>query len=222
MLLEIKDLDKTYSIGVQNVKALTNINISIENGEFTALCGPSGSGKTTLLNIIGCIDSYDSGDLILEGVNLKKKTSDELAFLRREYFGFVFQTYNLIPVLSVYENVELPLKLLGGVKENIMKERIMACLEKVGLKGLEKRKPMELSGGQQQRVSIARAIVKNPKIILADEPTANLDSVTGKNIIDLMREMNEKDKITFLFSTHDGQIMNYAKKVINMRDGIII
>ena len=221
MLLEIKELNKTYHTGKIDFQALYAINTAIERGEFTAICGPSGSGKTTLLNIIGCIDRADSGRIILDGTDILGKNSDELAYLRREYFGFIFQTYNLIPVLSVYENVELPLKLLRKYSGDEIRKFVMEALEKVGLLGLEDRKPLELSGGQQQRVSIARALVKKPKIILADEPTANLDSVNGESVVHLMEEMNDKESITFIFSTHDNLVMKHAKRLLSLRDGRI-
>jgi len=221
MLLEVKNLNKIYHTGKIDFQALHNISIAIEKGEFTAICGPSGSGKTTLLNIIGCIDMADSGEIILDGTNLKGRTSRELAYLRRKYFGFIFQTYNLIPVLTVYENVELPLKLLKKYSDTEIRKRVMEVLEEVGLNGLENRKPLELSGGQQQRVSIARALVKKPKMILADEPTANLDTTTGESIVHLMMEMNKREGVTFIFSTHDQMIMKHARRLISIRDGKI-
>lgn len=221
MLLEIKDINKNYQVGKVAVKALTSIDLTIEKGEFTAFCGPSGSGKTTLLNIIGCIDKADTGQLVLDGINLSGHSEDDYAKLRREYFGFIFQTYNLIPVLTVYENVELPLRLLKKYQDSEIKEMVMQVLSKVGLNGLEGRKPLELSGGQQQRVSIARALIKGPKLILADEPTANLDSQTGESIIHLMEEMNQKEQVTFLFSTHDPLVMKHARRIINLHDGMI-
>ena len=219
MLLEVKNLNKTYSTGNVGFQALHDISLSIEKGEFSAICGPSGSGKTTLLNIIGCIDSADSGEVLLDGVNLTGKKSIDLAMLRREYFGFIFQTYNLIPVLTSYENIELPLKLLKKFSDTEIKNRVLEVMDKVGLSGLEKRKPLELSGGQQQRVSIARALVKKPKMILADEPTANLDSANGESIVGLMHQLNDKEGATFVFSTHDQLIMRHARRIINIRDG---
>ena len=221
MLLQIKNISKTYHTGKVDYQALFDINLDIDKGEFTALTGPSGSGKTTLLNIIGCIDSSSGGELILDGQNLAGKSSLELAYLRREYFGFIFQTYNLIPVLSVYENVELPLRLLGKYSPAEVTDRVHSVLEAVGLAGFDKRKPLELSGGQQQRVSIARALVKKPKVILADEPTANLDSKNGEAIVDLMKQMNEKEKVTFIFSTHDKLIISHARREVRLRDGRI-
>ncbi len=221
MLLEVKKLNKVYHTGKVDFQALHDINVEIGKGEFTAICGPSGSGKTTLLNIIGCIDRADGGEVLLDNVSLMGKTSDELAHLRREYFGFIFQTYNLIPVLTAYENIELPLKLLKKYSDAEIKKRVMEVLDEVGLTGLDNRKPLELSGGQQQRVSIARALVKKPKMILADEPTANLDTVNGEAIVHLMQEMNGKEAVTFVFSTHDQMIMKHARRLINIRDGHI-
>ena len=222
MLLEIKNINKIYHSGKVDFQALYDINLSIDKSEFVALAGPSGSGKTTLLNIIGCIDSADSGAVVLDGIDLLGKKPDELAHLRRDYFGFIFQTYNLIPVLTVFENVELPLKLLKKYSDAEIKDMVLGTLKRVGLEGLENRMPAELSGGQQQRVSIARAIIKKPKMILADEPTANLDSKTGEGIVDIMKEMNHEDGVTFVFSTHDKLIMEHAKRLVMLRDGKIV
>lgn len=219
MLLDVKHLHKTYYSGKVSFQALHDISLSIAAGEFAAIAGPSGSGKTTLLNCIGTIDKADQGQLILDGVDLMGKPSSELAALRKEYFGFIFQTYNLIPVLTIYENVEMPLKLLKKESSEAIKEKVMAILDRVGLSGLDKRRPLELSGGQQQRVSIARSLVKQPKMVLADEPTANLDSKTGEAIVELMQELNNKDQVTFVFSTHDPLIMKHAKRLIKIRDG---
>jgi len=221
MLLKVRKLNKIYHTGKVDFHALHDVDLDIDKGEFTALAGPSGSGKTTLLNLIGCIDSFQSGEVLLDGISLQGKTSNELAHLRREYFGFIFQTYNLMPVLTAYENVELPLKLLKKYSDSEIQDRVMNILKIVGLDGLEKRMPLELSGGQQQRVSIARALVKTPRMVLADEPTANLDSKTGEDIVDLMKEMNEREGVTFVFSTHDKLIMDHAKRIVRMRDGRI-
>lgn len=221
MLLEIKKLNKTYHSGKIDFKALKNIDLQIKKGEFSAIVGPSGSGKTTLLNLIGCIDNPDSGEILLDGNNIIFSNSDKQAALRRENFGFIFQTYNLIPVLTAYENVELSLKIMKKYKDDEMKDMVFSIFKDVGLDGLEKRKPLELSGGQQQRVSIARALVKKPKVIFADEPTANLDSKTGEAVVDLMKGLNEREGITFLFSTHDKLIMNHAKRIITIHDGKI-
>ncbi len=221
MFLKIHDLDKTYHSGKIDFQALYDINLAIEKGEYLALCGPSGSGKTTLLNCIGCIDRYERGAVVLNGENLAHKSPDELAGLRRESFGFIFQTYNLIPVLNVFENTELPLKLLDRFSHKEVEDKVLEILNKVGLSGLEKRYPLELSGGQQQRVSIARALIKDPLLVLADEPTANLDSKTGESIIDLMKNLNEKLGTTFIFSTHDRMVMSRAKRIVMLRDGKI-
>jgi len=222
MLLEVKKVNKIYHTGKVDFQALYDIDLKVEAGEFTALAGPSGSGKTTLLNLIGCLDSAESGEILLEGQDIVSgKDANALAALRREYFGFIFQTYNLMPVLTVYENVELPLKLLKKSEDEV-NERVMKILKDVGLEGLENRMPLELSGGQQQRVSIARALVKSPKMVLADEPTANLDSKTGEGIVDLMKEMNQKEGVTFVFSTHDRLIMEHARRIVRLRDGRII
>jgi len=221
MFLEVRDLNKTYRSGRVEFQALHDINVTFEKGEFTAIAGPSGSGKTTLLNCVGCIDRADSGSILLEGEDLVERKPKELALLRREKFGFIFQTYNLIPVLSVFENVELPLKILRRYTDPYIREQVMGILKQVGLEGLEKRMPLELSGGQQQRVSIARALVKRPRIIFADEPTANLDSKTGESVVDLMKELNEKEGATFIFSTHDKLVMNRARRLITLRDGRI-
>lgn len=221
MLLEIKNLNKIYHTGKVDFQALYDINLSIERGEFTAFAGPSGSGKTTLLNCIGCIDKAQKGQILLDGQDILTGSAKKKARLRRDYFGFIFQTFNLIPVLTVFENIEIPLRLLKKFSEKEIAEKVLEILKKVGLAGLEKRKPLELSGGQQQRVSIARALVKNPKIVLADEPTANLDSKTGEDIVDLMAELNKENETTFIFSSHDPLILKHAKRVIEIRDGRI-
>ena len=221
MLLKITNLHKTYHTGKIDLHALQDINLDVEAGEFTAFAGPSGSGKTTLLNCIGCLDRGEKGNILLEGEDLMQKKPDELAKVRKESFGFIFQTYNLIPVLSVEENIEMPLKLLKRFSDEEFKEMVAAVLDEVGLAGYQKRMPLELSGGQQQRVSIARALIKKPKLVLADEPTANLDSKTGESVVDLMKELNERDGVTFLFSTHDKLVMERAHKLIKIRDGML-
>ncbi|MEO0198843.1 MAG: ABC transporter ATP-binding protein [candidate division WOR-3 bacterium] len=221
-LVELKNVEKVYVTGKISVKALKGVNLGVEKGEFTAIVGPSGSGKTTLLNIIGCIDKPTSGEILMEGNLLTEKSPEEMAKLRRHYFGFIFQSFNLIPVLNVYENVELALNLkYPNLSRKEKEKKILEILELVGLMDRKDLRPLELSGGEQQRVSIARALVKDPEFVLADEPTANLDSETGKNIINLMRELNEKKGVTFIFSTHDPMIMQYAKRVIKLRDGKI-
>lgn len=217
-MVETKDLYKDYRIGKVLYPALRGISIKIEDGEFTAIAGPSGSGKTTLLNIIGCLDEPTKGEVILNGVNIKELSSKEKAHLRREKIGFVFQTFNLIPVLTAYENVEMALLLLDE-SPGKKRKRVVSMLEEVGLGEFVNRKPNEMSGGQQQRVAICRALVKNPSLVLADEPTANLDSTTATEILALMKELNEKLKTTFIFSTHDWLVMDFAERVINLRDG---
>ncbi len=221
-LLKLEKVEKIYIAGKVQVHALKGVDLEVEKGEIIALVGPSGSGKTTLLNIIGCIDKPTSGKVIMEDILLNEKSPDELANLRRYYFGFIFQSFNLIPVLNVYQNVEIALNLKYPKLSKREKERkIFEILELVGLKDKKDAKPLELSGGEQQRVSIARALVKDPEFVLADEPTANLDSETGKNIVHLMKELNEKRGVTFIFSTHDPLIMQYAKRIIKLRDGKI-
>lgn len=221
-LLKLEKVEKIYIAGKVQVHALKGVDLEVEKGEIIALVGPSGSGKTTLLNIIGCIDKPTGGKVIMEDILLNEKSPDELANLRRYYFGFIFQSFNLIPVLNVYENVEIALNLKYPRLSKREKERkIFEILELVGLKDKKDAKPLELSGGEQQRVSIARALVKDPEFVLADEPTANLDSETGKNIVHLMKELNEKRGVTFIFSTHDPLIMQYAKRIIKLRDGKI-
>jgi putative ABC transport system ATP-binding protein len=219
-LIKTENLNKIYISGETETKAISDINLTIDKGEFSAITGPSGSGKTTLFNLIGALDTPTSGTIYFEGENLSDMNRKERTLFRREKIGFVFQTFNLIPVLTAFENVAFPLNLLG-VSENEIKERVYKLLEKVGLKGMEQRKPAALSGGQQQRVAIARALIKGPVLILADEPTANLDSGTGGEIMELMRKLNEEEKITFLFATHDPMVMEYSKRRIRLKDGKI-
>ncbi len=219
-MIAIEKVTKTYVSGDVEVKALRGVDLTIQNGEFLSIAGPSGSGKTTLLNIIGCIDTLDSGRILIDGKPVFNLDKDEKALFRRETLGFIFQSYNLIPVLTAYENVAFALNLLD-LEDGEVRERTMAILSEVGLEGMENRRPNKLSGGQQQRVAIARALVKNPKIILADEPTANLDSHTGEEILTLMGEMNEKHGTTFIFSTHDKMVMEYAKRLVSLHDGLI-
>lgn len=217
-MVEIKDLYKDYKIGKVVFPALQGINLKIEQGEFTAIAGPSGSGKTTLLNIIGCLDTPTKGDVFINGTSTSKLSSREKSEFRKQELGFVFQTFNLIPVLSSYENVEMPLLLLNMPPEE-KKNKIISILKEVGLGEFIHRRPNEMSGGQQQRVAVARALVKTPRIVLADEPTANLDSATGKEILELMHELNKKFKTTFIFSTHDQLVMDFAERLIYLRDG---
>ena len=217
-MITVKDVVKTYQTGETEVKALRGVSLEIEKGEFLSIAGPSGSGKTTLLNLIGCIDKMDGGDISIKNKDVSKMKKKEKTNFRRENLGFIFQTYNLIPVLTAYENVAFVLSLLN-LPEKEIKDRTMAILKEVGLEGMENRRPGKLSGGQQQRVAIARALIKNPEIVLADEPTANLDSDTGREILELMKQMNEKHKTTFIFSTHDKMVMDYANRLVMLHDG---
>jgi len=217
-MINIKDVRKTYKAGDTEVKALRGVNLLIDQGDFISIAGPSGSGKTTLLNLIGCIDTVDEGEIVIDDQVVTSLSKEEKTGFRREKLGFVFQSYNLIPVLSAYENVAFSLQLLG-LKDSEIRERTMSILREVGLEGMEDRRPARLSGGQQQRVAVARALVKNPLIVLADEPTANLDSHTGEEILKLMKRMNEKHGTTFVFSTHDKMVMEYAKRLVYIHDG---
>jgi len=219
-LLSVVDLIKDYNVGETVVHALRGVTTEVEKGEFTAVAGPSGSGKSTLLNLIGCLDRPTSGKVFIKDVDVSSYNKKELANIRRETIGFVFQTFNLIPILTAFENVAFPLSLLRESADDTEK-KVNQILGDVGLGGMEHRYPRELSGGQQQRVAIARALVKEPGIILADEPTANLDSGTGAEILDLMRELNESKQATFIFSTHDPMVIERATRVINLHDGQI-
>ena len=219
-IIECTDVSKTYQQGKMQVPALKGVTFSIAKGGFVALAGPSGSGKTTLLNIIGGLDSADSGNILLDDSPLNEMNQSQLADMRLHKVGFVFQAYNLIPVLSALENVEFVM-LLQGTPATERRERAETILDDVGLEGLYDRRPAELSGGQHQRIAVARAIVSNPSIVLADEPTANLDSTTGKGLLEMMKEMNEKKNVTFIFSTHDRMVMDYARRLVKLRDGEI-
>jgi putative ABC transport system ATP-binding protein len=215
------DVRKTYRQGKVEVQALRGVSLSIKKGDFVALAGPSGSGKTTMLNIIGGLDVVDSGKVVVNGNTLSEMNQAQLANLRLYNIGFVFQAYNLIPVLSAAENVEYVM-LLQGISPTERRRRALAILADVGLEGEYDRRPAELSGGQQQRVAVARAIVSHPSIVLADEPTANLDSKTGRGLLDMMKKMNQDKKVTFIFSTHDRMVMNYAERLLRIRDGRLV
>ena len=219
-MITVKEIRKEYQSGETVVKALRGVSLGIEKGEFLSIAGPSGSGKSTLLNIIGCIDRADSGTLTISGQDVAKLNKDELALFRRKNLGFIFQTYNLIPVLTAWENVALALNLLN-LPDKEVKERTDAVLHEVGLNGMTNRVPAKLSGGQQQRVAIARALVKQPALVLADEPTANLDSATGEEILKLMETMNKNHGTIFVFSTHDPMVMDYAHRLVRLHDGEI-
>jgi putative ABC transport system ATP-binding protein len=217
-IIVLESLSKVYRQGKIEVPALTDITLRIKKRDFAAVSGPSGSGKTTLLNIIGALDVANSGRVMLEGNDLSALDRTELSRIRRDRIGFVFQAYNLIPVLTAFENAEFVM-VIQGVPAAERRERTTAILREVGLGGLEGRRPDELSGGQQQRVAIARAIVTGPAVVLADEPTANLDSHTADSLLDMMEELNRKRGITFLFSTHDPRVMERARRIIRLRDG---
>lgn len=219
-IVECIDVNKTYQQGKVEVQALKGVSLSVDKGGFVALAGPSGSGKTTMLNMIGGLDHADSGRIIVDGNSVDSMSQSQLADLRLHKIGFIFQSYNLVPVLSALENVEFVM-LLQGVAVNERKKRATAILDEVGLEGIYHRRPAELSGGQQQRVAVARAIVSNPSIVLADEPTANLDSVSGKGLLEIMKQMNEQKNVTFIFSTHDSMVMEYARRIVYLRDGRI-
>ncbi len=220
-MIEAKGVFKDYKVGKVLFPALRGIDMLIKDGEFAAIAGPSGSGKTTLLNIIGCLDTMTTGDVIINGTSINKLNALEKAELRRDKIGFVFQTFNLIPVLTAYENVEMALLLLN-ISEKEKKERITDILTEVGLADYLNRRPNEMSGGQQQRVAVARALIKNPSMVLADEPTANLDSSTGRDILKLMKDLNYKHQTTFIFSTHDPLVMEFADRIIMLRDGKVV
>ncbi len=220
-LLKVENISRIYHTGDIESFALRSISFEIDKGEFVSIAGPSGSGKTTILNITGCLDKATSGNYFLDGEDINEKSSNSLALIRRDKIGFIFQTFNLIPILTAFENVEFPLILKGGLSEQERIEKVDKILDEVGLLELKKRKPSELSGGQQQRVSIARALVKDPELVLADEPTANLDSVSGMDVLDLMFDLNKKFGVTFIFSTHDTMVMDYAERLITLKDGEI-
>ena len=219
-MVECFDVSKTYKQGKVEVAALREISLSVSGGDLVALAGPSGSGKTTLLNLIGGLDRPDSGVITVNGRTYGELKDAQLAELRLHHIGFVFQSYNLIPVLSAMENVEYVM-LLQGVPAAERRDRARQILDDVGLDGKYHRRPAELSGGQQQRVAVARAIVSNPSIVLADEPTANLDSRTGEGLLGLMADMNRDRGVTFIFSTHDPMVMAYARRVVTIHDGRI-
>ena len=218
--VELKDVRKTYRTGPIEVPALRGVSLQIAPGEFVATAGPSGSGKTTLLNIIGGLDRAEAGEIWVAGQNLQLLSSGELAHLRLQRIGFVFQTYNLLPVLTALENAEFTL-LLQGIPAHKRREKVEKLFSEIGLGGLEDRRPAELSGGQQQRVAVARAMVTEPALILADEPTANLDSATAISLLDVMEHLNRVTRTTFIFSTHDPQVMERAHRLIRLRDGQI-
>ena len=217
-IVKLDNVTKTYRQGSVDVPALRGLSLEIEKGEFTAISGPSGSGKSTALNLIGALDTPTSGEVYLEGKNLATLSRSVLSRMRRDRIGFVFQAYNLIPVLTAYENAEIVMA-LQGISASERKKKVLALLAEVGLEGMEHRRPDQLSGGQQQRVAIARAIAADPAVILADEPTANVDSETAEKLLRIMEELNQNHHVTFIFSTHDPRVMDRAKRNVRLVDG---
>ena len=221
-IVSVQDVSKVYQLGKAQVPALRGVSLEVEQGEFLSIAGPSGSGKTTLLNLVGCVDVPTAGKVRVDGQDTAALSERALTDLRLHKIGFIFQTFNLVSVLSVFQNVEFPLLLQGGLSSRERRNRVDGLLEAVGLLEHRRHRPSELSGGQRQRVAVARALVARPPLVLADEPTANLDSQTGANIIDLMRDMNRRDGTTFLFSTHDPKVMSHASAVIRISDGQVV
>jgi putative ABC transport system ATP-binding protein len=220
-LISFDNVHKNYQLDKVSVPALRGVSLSVTEGEFLAVAGPSGSGKTTLLNLIGCVDTATSGTIMVSGANTANLSDKELTSLRLQHIGFIFQTFNLIPVLNIFDNVEFPLILQGTLSQKDRAARVGHYIERVGLTDFIKHRPSELSGGQRQRVAIARALVTLPSIVLADEPTANLDSENAQNIIHLMRELNKNEGTTFVFSTHDSRILTEARRIVKLEDGKI-
>jgi putative ABC transport system ATP-binding protein len=220
-ILEMRKVIKNYNKGERIVPALRGIDLIIDKGEFLSIVGPSGSGKSTLLNIIGCLDTVSEGEVVFNGAMLGAMEEDRLSDYRKNNIAFIFQSYNLIPVLSVRENVELPLVIERKFSKAQMRDKAMSILVSVGLGELADRFPRELSGGQEQRVAVARALVKDPLIVLADEPTANLDSKTAENVISIMQDLNAQRQTTFIFSTHDKMVEKHARRIVTLHDGLI-
>jgi putative ABC transport system ATP-binding protein len=220
-IIKLDHVTKDYTIGEVKTRALDRVSLSIENGEFSALVGPSGSGKTTLLQIVGCLDVPDSGRVLIEGRDVTGLNHNQRADLRKEMIGFIFQFFALVPVLSAYENVELPL-LLNSTGEKERKEKVLSLLDAIGLSQRLNHRPDQLSGGEQQRVAIARALATDPLLVLADEPTANLDTENGKQAMEIMQKLNEETGTAFIFATHDPRVVSFARRVVHMRDGAIV
>lgn len=221
-IVSIRRATKEYRLGKVEVQALRGVDLEVTEGEFMSIAGPSGSGKTTLLNLIGCVDTPTSGSVVVAGQDIGKLSDAQLTRLRLHTIGFIFQSFNLIGVLDVFRNVELPLLLQRTHSKEERAERVLKLVARVGLSDFIGHRPSELSGGQRQRVAIARALVTRPKLVLADEPTANLDSATGESILDLMKELNQSERTTFVFSTHDARIMGYASRVVRLADGLLV
>jgi len=220
-IVELESVSKDYHLGKVVVPAVRDVSLTVRRGDFLAIACPSGSGKTTLLNLIGCVDVPSAGTVRVAGQDTSRLSERALTDLRLHQIGFIFQSFNLVAVLDVFQNVELPLLLQRGTRARERRTRVMDLLEKVGLQDHLRHRPTELSGGQRQRVAVARALVSRPKLVLADEPTANLDSATGGTIIDLMRELNRNEGTTFLFSTHDAKVMTHATGLVRLQDGRI-
>jgi putative ABC transport system ATP-binding protein len=221
-VVQIRSVSKIYPLGKTQVQALRGISLNFEAGEFTTIAGPSGCGKSTLLNLVGCMDVPTEGEVLVEGTSISTLSDKAMTKLRLDKLGFIFQSFNLIPVLTVFQNIEFPLLLQGKYSPKERNSRIEQLIEEVGLKDQSQQRSNELSGGQRQRVAIARALVTSPRIVLADEPTANLDSATGERIIDLMKEINRTHRTTFIFSTHDPQVMKHAGRIVRLKDGKVV
>jgi len=220
-VVKVENATRDYVMGEVTTRALRGVDLTIDKGEFTTLVGPSGSGKTTLLQLIGCLDQPTSGKVFVDGQDVTRLSRDERAELRQKHIGFIFQFYALIPTLSAYENVEMPL-LLSKVGAAERQKKVLHLLEAVDLSDHADHRPDQLSGGQQQRVAIARALASDPSLVLADEPTANLDTANGQQIMDILTRLNKETGVTFVFATHDPRVFNYAKRIVTMRDGLII
>lgn len=219
-LIQLDDVHKAYTLGETTVHAVRGVSLTVGPGEFLSIVGPSGCGKTTLLNMIGCIDRPTHGTVLFDGESVGALSDARAAELRLSHIGFVFQSFNLVPVLNVRENIELPM-VLAGVRPSRRREVSDHLVEAVGLSRFATHKPSELSGGQRQRVAIARALVNTPRLVIADEPTANLDSETGSEVLEVMRRLNEEEAVTFIFSTHDQKIIRYASRIVRLQDGMI-
>ena len=220
-VVKIENITRVYKVGSVETQALRGVNLTIENGEFTALVGPSGSGKTTLLQMIGCLDQPTTGTVTVDGKNVTSLNRNQRADMRKGHIGFIFQFFALIPTLTAYENIEMPL-LLNGYNTKERRERVMELLKAVDLVDRVNNRPDQMSGGQQQRIAIARALAPKPALILADEPTANLDTENGEQVMEIMNRLNIETGVTFVFATHDPRVIKYAKRVITLRDGLIV
>lgn len=221
-LVQIKHVTKTYRLGETTVPALRGIDLEIFEGEFTSVIGTSGSGKSTLLNLIGSLDLPDAGTITIAGSEITTMSENDKCVLRNEKIGYIFQSFNLVPVLDVWENIELPLLIRPGLSQSEINDRIQFVISAVGLESFVHHKPDQLSGGQRQRVAIARALVTQPLLVLADEPTANLDSKTAHSILDLMADLNQKQKVTFVFCSHDEKLIQRSNRVVRIQDGVIL